>query len=139
MQRNNIRSIALEACTKQIMKEVCWSSRPQWKLQTETGTSFGHKSIQLNPILYNQHGTTTQGFPVSTALHRLQSICNSLIPLWQTISIYFIYHSVWKVMYTAQIKHRESRKLLTNGHHPLYFLGQSNPVVDFDTILSLGD
>jgi hypothetical protein len=58
MQQNNIWSIAFEACTKEIFKEVCWSNAPHWILHTQTGTRFKHKSIRLNPILFNQQGTT---------------------------------------------------------------------------------
>jgi len=34
---------------------------------------------------------------------------------------------VWKVVYAAQIQCRESRKLLTNGQRPLYFLAEAIP------------
>jgi hypothetical protein len=32
---------------------------------------------------------------------------------------------MWKVAYAAQIQHRESRKLLTNGQSPLFFLADA--------------
>jgi len=54
MQQNIIWSIAFEACTKEILKEVCIINGPLWKLHTQTGTRFAHKSIRLNPILFNQ-------------------------------------------------------------------------------------
>jgi hypothetical protein len=59
---------------------------------------------------------------ISTALNLPQSIWNSLIPFWQTISIFFLLQRVWQVVYAAQIKHSESRKLLTKGQRPIYFL-----------------
>jgi len=58
MQQNNIWSIAFEARTKEILKEVCWSNAPHWILHAQTGTRFEHKLIRLNPILFNQQGTT---------------------------------------------------------------------------------
>jgi hypothetical protein len=64
---------------------------------------------------------------ISTALNPPQSISNSLIPFWQTISIVFLSQSVWKVVYTVQIQRRESRKLLTNGKRALYFLAEAIP------------
>jgi len=57
MQQNNIWSIAFEACTKEIFKEVCWSNGPHWIVHARTGTRFEHKSTKLNPILFNQQGT----------------------------------------------------------------------------------
>jgi len=36
MQQNNIWSIAFEARTKEILKEVCWSIRPRWILHAQT-------------------------------------------------------------------------------------------------------
>ena len=68
-------------------------------------------------------------FMISTALIPLQSIWNSMIPCWQTISIFSLYQSMWKVVYEVQIQHRESRKILTNGPHPLYFLAE--PIAEF--------
>jgi len=62
---------------------------------------------------------------ISTTLNPLQSIWNSLIPIWHTISIYFLRQSVWKVVYAVQIQPRESRKLLTNGQRPLYLLAEA--------------
>jgi len=53
MQQNNICSIAFEAHTKGIMKEVCLINGPQWILHAQTSTRFAHKSIRLNPILFN--------------------------------------------------------------------------------------
>jgi len=58
MQQNNILSIAFEACTKQILKQIWWCNGPRWILHTQTTTSFEHKSIKLNPILFDQDGTT---------------------------------------------------------------------------------
>jgi len=58
MQQNNIWSTAVEARTKQMLKEVCWSNGPSWILHTQTGTMFAHKSIRLNPISFNQQRTT---------------------------------------------------------------------------------
>jgi hypothetical protein len=64
---------------------------------------------------------------ISTALNPTQSVWNSLIPFWQTISSFFLWQSVWKMVYVVQIQHRESRKLLTNGQSPLYFLAEAIP------------
>jgi len=64
---------------------------------------------------------------ISTALNLPQSVWNSLIPFWQTISIFFLWQSVWKVVYAVQIQCRESRKLPTNGQRPLYFLAEAIP------------
>ena len=64
---------------------------------------------------------------ISTALNPTQSICNSLIPFWQTISILFEWQSVWKVVYAVQMQCRECRKLLTNGQRPVYFLVEAIP------------
>jgi len=50
MQQNNIWSIEFEACTKKILKEVCWSNGPCWILHTQTGTRFEPKATKLNPI-----------------------------------------------------------------------------------------
>jgi len=88
MQQNNIWSIAFKARTKEILNDVCWINGPQWILHAQTGTRFAHKSIRLNPILFNQPGTTLQSFMISTAVNPPQSIWNSLIPFWQTISIF---------------------------------------------------
>jgi len=90
MQKNNIWSIAFEVPTKEIMKEVCWSNGPPWILHAQTGTRFAHKSIRLNLILFNQQGTMLHSCMISTALNPPQSIWNSLIPLWQTITIFFL-------------------------------------------------
>jgi hypothetical protein len=54
MQQNNIWCIAFEERTKEILNEVCLMNGPQWILQAQTGTRFAHKSIRLNPILFNQ-------------------------------------------------------------------------------------
>jgi hypothetical protein len=64
---------------------------------------------------------------ISAGLNSPQSVWNSLIPFWQTISIFFLLQSVWKVVYAVQIQRRESRKLLTNGHRPHYFLAEAIP------------
>jgi len=87
MQQNNIWSIAFEVCTKEILKEVCWSNGPSCILHTQTTTRFTHKSIRLNPIAFNQQETTLQSFTICTAWNPLQSVCTSLIPFWLTISI----------------------------------------------------
>jgi len=58
MQQNNIWSIAFEARTKEILKGVCWSNAPRWLLHAQTGNRFEQKLIRLNPILFNQQGTT---------------------------------------------------------------------------------
>jgi hypothetical protein len=50
-----------------------------------------------------------------------------VIPFWQTISTFFLWQSVWKVVYAVQIQHRECRNLLTNGQHPPYFLAEAIP------------
>jgi len=89
MQQNNIWSIPFEAPTMEILKEVCWINGPRWILHAQTGTKFKHKSIRLNPILFNQQGTTLQSFMISTAVNLPQSIWNSLIPFWRIISISF--------------------------------------------------
>jgi len=57
MQQNNIWSIAFEARTKEILKEVCWINGPRWILHTQTGSRFTHKSIKLNPIWFNPQWT----------------------------------------------------------------------------------
>jgi len=64
---------------------------------------------------------------ICTALNPPQSVWNPLIPFWQTINIFFLWQSVWKVVYAVQIQRRESRKLLRNGQHPLYFLAEAIP------------
>jgi len=58
MQQNDIWSIPFEARTKEILKEVCWSNGPEWMLHAQASTRFEHKSIRLNPISFNQQGTT---------------------------------------------------------------------------------
>jgi hypothetical protein len=50
MQEINIWSIACEARTKEILKEVCGSNSPHWILLHEAGTRFPHNPIWLNPI-----------------------------------------------------------------------------------------
>jgi len=57
MQQNNIWSIAFEARTKEILKEVCWINGPRWILHAQTGTRFAYKSIRLNPISFDRQGT----------------------------------------------------------------------------------
>jgi hypothetical protein len=64
---------------------------------------------------------------ISTGLNPPQSVWNSLIPFWQTIFIFFLSQSVWKVVYAVQMQRRESQKLLTNGQCPLYFLAEAIP------------
>jgi len=46
MQLDSIRSIAFEAGTKEILKEVCCSNGPRWILHAQTGTRFEHKSTK---------------------------------------------------------------------------------------------
>jgi hypothetical protein len=58
MQQNNIWSIAFEASTKELLKAVCSINTPRCILHAQTGTKFEPKSIMLNPILFNQKGTT---------------------------------------------------------------------------------
>jgi len=70
---------------------------------------------------------TYQSYMISTTLNPPQSVWNSLIPFWLTISICFLSQSVWKVVYAAQIQRRESRKLQTNGQRPLHFLAEEIP------------
>jgi len=89
IQQNNIWSIAFEAHRMTILTDVCWSHGECRILHNQSGTRFEHKFIMLNPILFNQQGTTSQSCIISTALNLPQSICNSLIPFWQTISISF--------------------------------------------------
>jgi len=64
---------------------------------------------------------------VSTALNPMQSVWNSLIPFCQTISVFFLWQSVWKVVYVVQIQRRECQKLLMNGLCPLDFLAEAIP------------
>jgi hypothetical protein len=54
MQQNHIWSITFEARTKEIFQEVCLINCPWWILHAQTSTRFMHKSIRLNPILFNQ-------------------------------------------------------------------------------------
>jgi len=58
MQQNNIQSIAFEARTQELFKEVCWSNGRCWILHTQTGTRFEHKSLRFNPILFIYWATT---------------------------------------------------------------------------------
>jgi hypothetical protein len=59
---------------------------------------------------------------ISTALNPTQSVWNSLIPFWQTISSVFLWQSMWNMVYAVQIQRRECRKMLTNGQRPLNLL-----------------
>ena len=68
---------------------------------------------------------------ISTALNPQQSVCNSLSPFWYAISICCLEQSVWKVVYAAQIKYRECRKILTNGQSSLYLLTEEMPWLIF--------
>ena len=54
MHQHHIWSIAFEACTKEILKAVCWIDGPRWILHAKTSTRFGHKSIRLNPMWLNE-------------------------------------------------------------------------------------
>jgi hypothetical protein len=58
MQQNNIWSIAFEASTKELLKAVGSINTPRCILHAQTCTKFEPKSIMLNPILFNQKGTT---------------------------------------------------------------------------------
>jgi len=89
MQQNMIWSIAFEACTKEILKQVCWINGRRWIFHAQTGTRFAHKSIRLNPILFNQQGTTLNRIMIFAALNPDQGVWNRLIPVWRTISIFF--------------------------------------------------
>jgi len=80
LQPNNMWCIAFDAGTKEIRIRVCCSNSPRWILHTQTGTRFEHKSIRLNPIVFNQQVMTLPIIMISTALNPLQSIWNSLIP-----------------------------------------------------------
>jgi len=64
---------------------------------------------------------------ISTAVNLTPSIWNTLIPFWQTIRIFFLLQSMWKVLYVVKIECREGRKLLTNGQHQFYFLVEAIP------------
>jgi hypothetical protein len=64
---------------------------------------------------------------ISTALNPMQCVSNSLIPFWQTRSIWFLLQSVWKVVCGAQIQRSESQKLPMNGQCPLYSLAEAIP------------
>jgi len=90
MQQNNIWSIAFEARTEDILKQICWSNGPHWVLHAQSGTRFEHKLIILNPILLNRQGTPLQGFMISSPSNSTQSIWNSLIRFWQTTSIFLL-------------------------------------------------
>jgi hypothetical protein len=54
MQQNNIWSIGFEVHTKEIFTEACLINGQRSILHAQTGTRFAHKSIRLNPILFNQ-------------------------------------------------------------------------------------
>jgi len=108
MQQNIVWSIALEAHTKDSLKEVCWSNSPRWILHAQTGTRFEHKSLRLNPIEFTQQGTMYVSFMISTAFNPTRSTWNSSNPFWQTISIFFLKQGMRKVVYTVQIQRRES-------------------------------
>jgi hypothetical protein len=64
---------------------------------------------------------------ISTTLNPTQRVWKSLIPIWQTLSIFFLWQSVWKVVYTVQIQRRECRHLLTNAQSPLNLLAEEIP------------
>jgi len=127
MQQDNIWSIVFEAWKKEILKEVCRINGARCILHNQTCTRIKHQSIRLNPISFNQQGTTLQSVMISTGCNLPQSIWNSLIPFWQTISIFLLSQSVWKVVYAVQIPRSVSRKLLTNGQRPLYLLAETIP------------
>jgi len=127
MQQNSMLTIAFEVCTKEILTEVHWSNSPRWKVHAQTGTRFEYKSTKLDPLLCNQHATIQQSFLISTTLDPTQSIWNSLISFRQTISILFMWQSVWTMVYTVQIQCREYRKLLMTGQCPLSVLAATIP------------
>jgi len=58
VQEHKICSIALEAHTKEILKQACRSNDPHWILHTQTSTRINHQSIRLNLILFNKHRAT---------------------------------------------------------------------------------
>ena len=89
MQQHNIWSIAFKAATKENMKEVYWINGRCWIVHTQTGTRFTHQSIRLDPILFNQQGDNIAEFMISPAVNPPQSVWNSLISLWPTMSIIF--------------------------------------------------
>jgi len=125
MQQSNLWSIAFEACTKEKLKEVCWSNGPHWILHAQTGTRLEHKLTKLNTILFNQQGTIKQSILISTTLNPMQSVWNLLIPLWQTLIILFLWQSMWKVVCAVQIQRRVCRKLRMNSLRPLYILAEA--------------
>ena len=90
MQQNNIWSVVFQVRKKEFLKKVCWSSSPRCILQAQTSTRFEHKSIWLNPILFNQQGITLWSIMISTAFNPPQSVWISSIPFWQTISIFVL-------------------------------------------------
>jgi hypothetical protein len=64
---------------------------------------------------------------ICTVLNLTQSVWNSLIPFWQTISTFSLWQSVWKVVYVVQTQCRERRMLLPNGQCQLDFLPEAIP------------
>ena len=76
---------------------------------------------------------------ISTALNPMQSAWDPSIPFWPTISIFFLQQSMWKVVYAVQIQRSESRKLLTNGQGPVYFLPEAIPGVIYTKIHHLAN
>jgi len=62
---------------------------------------------------------------IPTGLNPPQSVWNSLIPFWQTICIFFLLQSMWKVAYAVQIQRRMSQEVRTNGQRPLYILEEA--------------
>jgi len=66
---------------------------------------------------------------ISTTSNPTQGVWNSLIPFWQTISIFFLLQSMWKAVYAVQIQRRGWQKLLKNGQRPLYVLAEAIPRV----------
>jgi len=127
MQQNIVRSIAFETRTKDIMTEVRWSNVPHWTLNGQTGTRFEHRSTKSNPIVLTHQGSILLIVIISTPLNPTQSLLNSLIPFWQTMSSLFLWQSIWKVVYAVQMQCRECRKRLTNSEDLLYFLAQVLP------------
>ena len=83
------------------MKEVYERKVSPLVIHAQTGTRFQHRSIWLNSIVFNQHGKTLLSFMLFTTLNAMQSVWNPLTPIWQTLSIMFLYQYVWKVVYVV--------------------------------------
>ena len=62
---------------------------------------------------------------ISSTLILIESMWDSFILFCQTVSIFILLQSRWKVVYAVQIQSRESLKLLTNAQYPHYFLAEA--------------